>query len=69
MGGDFSHLKQYNISLDSAQASKQASKLTLVPALCYRINVLNADLSTDRSVKKSLLLHDGKVRFLHFKTP
>jgi len=33
MGGDFSHLKQYNISLDSAQASK----LILVPALCYRI--------------------------------
>jgi len=62
-GADFSHLKQSNISLDSAQASK----LTATPALCYRINVLDADLATDKSIKRSLILDDSKVRFWTFK--
>jgi len=63
MDGDFSHLKQYNISLDSAQASK----LTLVPALLYRINVLEADLASDKSIKRSLIVSDSKAYFFAFK--
>ena len=63
--GDYSFLKEdYNIEIDSAQASK----LTLYPAVLYRVNVLEIDnFKDDKEISSSLIVNPAEAKFFAFK--